>query len=77
MMGGGSNGKNSCLKSGPPYSDKTKQVKIDVNQKLPGRGAYICKCADCIEQARKKNKLKRALRTEVSSDIYNKLSNMV
>ena len=46
---------------------------MDERGKLPGRGAYLCLCSDCIEKARKTGALSRALRTEIPLTLYEEL----
>lgn len=46
---------------------------IVLNENGQGRGAYICKNNDCVEAARKKRALSRALRCEVDEELYNQL----
>lgn len=46
---------------------------LDLSQKLGGRGAYICKNKDCISTTIKKKQLNRAFKTNVDSEIYEKL----
>ena len=46
---------------------------IDQNHNLDGRGAYICLNSECIRKAEKKSKFSRALKGEVSGDIYAEL----
>jgi len=41
-------------------------VKVDPTGKLSGRGAYLCATRPCWEDALKKDRLARALRTTVS-----------
>lgn len=48
-------------------------INIDPGGNLPGRGAYICPNNDCLEKARKKNKLANALKTKLSDDFYQEL----
>lgn len=38
-----------------------------------GRSAYLCQQADCLQAAQKKNRLGRALKSAISSDIYEML----
>ncbi|MCF0108045.1 MAG: YlxR family protein [Bacilli bacterium] len=52
-------------------------ILIDEEGKLPGRGAYISRDADCIALARKKNLLARALRCNVDSSIYDDLLKLI
>ena len=48
-------------------------VTIDRTGKKPGRGAYLCLDMECIEKARKKNSLARALRCTGDNSIYDEL----
>jgi predicted RNA-binding protein YlxR (DUF448 family) len=41
------------------------RVEMDPTGKLSGRGAYLCKKADCWEKAMQKSALSRALKVEV------------
>lgn len=50
--------------------DKNGRISVDRDRLLPGRGAYICGDADCVEKVIKKRKLNRAFRTEVEPEIY-------
>lgn len=43
---------------------------IDRSGKSTGRGAYICKSEECIKKAQKAGKIERALKCNVSSEIY-------
>ena len=49
------------------------EIKLDFSGKLNGRGAYICKCAECLKKAEKSNALGRAFEMSVSTEIYQKL----
>ncbi len=42
------------------------QIEVDLTGKKSGRGAYLCKNADCWEKALQKSSLSRALKTEIS-----------
>ena len=42
-------------------------VEVDATGKRPGRGAYLCGQRSCWEEALKKDRLARALRTTISS----------
>ena len=46
---------------------------IDVNHKLGGRGAYICKDLKCLELTKKKKLLNRSFKTNLNNEIYEKL----
>ena len=43
---------------------------LDLKQKLGGRGAYVCKCSDCLKQAIKKRAFNRAFKTNVDETLY-------
>ena len=46
------------------------QVCFDKNQNMPGRGAYISKDLNVIQEAFKKKSLSKALRCDVKEEIY-------
>lgn len=48
-------------------------IELDFTGRKNGRGAYLCNCAECLGKARKKNTLARALKQEVSNEIYDQL----
>ena len=52
---------------------KEEGIRVDITGKAPGRGAYICKSADCFEKARKQKQLERAFKTAISDSIYESL----
>lgn len=45
-------------------------VEIDPSGRLPGRGAYVCLREECVENAKKKDALSKALKIKVSPEIY-------
>ena len=46
------------------------EIKIDARGKMNGRGAYICKNAECLKKAHKAKRLERAFKTQISDEIY-------
>lgn len=46
---------------------------LDERQKLPGRGAYLCRAAACIAKARRAKTLNRALKIAVPETFYAQL----
>ncbi len=50
------------------------EAKLDINQKMSGRGAYICKNEVCIENARKRRAFARHFKMPVSENIYEEIS---
>ena len=52
---------------------KDAPAHIDGPGNSAGRGAYVCKKADCIENARKRRALNRALKCEITDSLYDEL----
>ena len=46
---------------------------IDTTGKANGRGAYICKNANCLEKAKKSKGLERSFKRTVPREIYESL----
>jgi len=42
-------------------------VALDTSSRAPGRGAYVCQNARCLEAALASNKLARALRVDLTA----------
>ncbi len=49
------------------------EIKLDPTGKANGRGAYVCPEKECLEKALKKDKLKKALNTNVSEESKQKI----
>lgn len=49
------------------------QISLDFKGKKPGRGAYLCKNAECLKKARKARALERALETSIPDEVYTEL----
>ena len=45
-------------------------VVIDETGRAQGRGAYLCRDAECLRAAMKKKALARALRSQVGREVY-------
>lgn len=45
-------------------------VKPDPTGKASGRGAYLCRNAQCLERAKKTRALERALEHKVGEDVF-------
>ena len=52
-------------------------VKIDMNKKLFGRGAYICKNVACVKLAKKKRGIERHFKCAVPNEIYEEAEKLV
>ena len=50
--------------------DKDGTVSVDPTGKKSGRGAYICRDAQCLTLARKSRRLERSLKCAVPDEIY-------
>ena len=51
----------------------SRSVFIDPDNKLQGRGAWVCKNIECIEKAKKKCAFEKILKTNVIEDVYEEL----
>ncbi len=49
------------------------EISIDLVGKKPGRGAYICRSADCLEKAIKAKRLDKAFEATIGSEVYDDL----
>ena len=49
-------------------------VSVDLNGKKPGRGAYVCRNAECLSRIIKSNAFARALSTNIPMNIYEELA---
>ena len=46
---------------------------LDARDKAPGRGAYICRKAECLQKARKSRALERMLNITIPPEAYDEL----
>ena len=49
-------------------------VSLDLRGKAPGRGAYVCRSADCLKKALRSRAVGRALGVEIPPEIYDALT---
>lgn len=49
------------------------EVSLDLTGKKSGRGAYICKSAECFNKARKARKFEKSFSCRISEDVYNSM----
>ena len=52
-------------------------IKLDPTGKLNGRGAYICKSAECLKKAQKIGALSRAFGTEIPAEVFTELERVL
>jgi len=50
------------------------EVHADPTGKAPGRGAYVCKKAECLARAEKIRALERALEHKVEPEVFARLA---
>ena len=48
-------------------------IVLDVTGKMNGRGAYLCKQADCLKMARKNKGLERSFKMSIPDEVYDSL----
>lgn len=46
------------------------EISLDFTGKKAGRGAYICRCSDCFEKARKARKLEKSFSCRIDESVY-------
>ena len=46
------------------------QVSIDVTGRKPGRGAYVCRSAECMKRALKQKQLERAFECPLGEETH-------
>ena len=49
------------------------EVSVDLKGRKPGRGAYVCRDAECLKKAIKSRALSKALEGELPEEIYDTL----
>lgn len=50
-------------------------ILLDISGKLGGRGAYVCKHGDCMDNAIKKRVLNRVYKCQIDNSVYERLQN--
>ena len=50
------------------------EIVADAAGKTPGRGAYLCRKAECLAKARRSRALERMLNTPISPETYDALA---
>ena len=49
------------------------EISLDLTGKKPGRGAYVCRSAECLEKARKTKRLEKAFSCVIPDGIFEKM----
>ncbi|MBP1548927.1 MAG: YlxR family protein [Oscillospiraceae bacterium] len=47
------------------------EISMDLTGKKSGRGAYICRSAECFRLARKARRFEKAFSCQISEEVYN------
>lgn len=50
------------------------ELSVDLTGKKSGRGAYVCKSAECLAAAQKNKGLERAFKQKIDPEIYARLA---
>lgn len=57
--------------------DKEGSTSVDFTGKKAGRGAYICRSAECFEKAKKGRRLEKAFETRIDDAVYDTLKDQL
>ena len=49
------------------------EISLDFKGRKPGRGAYVCPCADCLKKARRSKALERAFGAPIPDEVWQAL----
>lgn len=49
------------------------EISLDLTGKRPGRGAYLCRDAQCLKLAKKSRRLERAFSCKIPEEVYARL----
>ena len=53
------------------------EISLDFVGKKPGRGAYVCRSADCLKKAIKTRALERAFGAKLPEDVFDGLEDQM
>lgn len=54
-------------------NNKENGIVVDTTGKVNGRGAYVCKSSDCVNNIIKSGKLANALKSKIPENIYEEI----
>lgn len=49
------------------------EVSLDLTGKKAGRGAYVCRSAECLAKVRKSKRLEHTFSCEIPDDVYERM----
>ena len=50
------------------------EISLDLTGKKAGRGAYVCKSAECLKKARKAKRFGRNLECQIPEEVYDRMT---
>lgn len=53
--------------------NKEGEISLDLYGKKPGRGAYLCKNAECLRKAQKEKRLEKAFSSQIAPEIFEQM----
>lgn len=51
------------------------EISLDFKSKAAGRGAYICRSAECLEKARKARRFEKSFSCKIEESVYEVMLN--
>ena len=49
------------------------EISLDLTGKKPGRGAYVCRSAECLEKARKAKRFEKAFSCAIPDGVFERM----
>jgi predicted RNA-binding protein YlxR (DUF448 family) len=49
------------------------EVSLDLTGRKPGRGAYVCRSAECLKAARKARRFEKAFSCRIPDEVYDRM----
>ncbi len=49
------------------------EISLDLTGRKPGRGAYVCRKAECLKAARKARRLEKTFACKIPDEVYDRL----
>ena len=49
------------------------EISLDLAGRKPGRGAYVCRKAECLKAARKARRFEKAFECKIPDEVYDRM----
>lgn len=49
------------------------EISLDLTGRKPGRGAYVCRRAECLKAARKARRFEKAFECKIPDEVYDRM----